>query len=275
MPLVLVMGIGAQRVFWSDEFCKQFVAAGFQVVRFDHRDIGESTRMDLPTPKPLPLVARTALKLPVAAPYSLSDMANDVVGLMDHLGWKTAHFIGVSMGGMVVQHLALEHPERVRSITAIMTTPGGRRYIPKPRAFGALFAKSPQTAEAAGEHAAKMFGIIGSTAWPTDVERLKAIRRDRVRARDEPARVLAALRGRADVRRSPREARVDHRPGAGDPRLERSDVPVERGPEDRNQCATWYMVADRRHGTRFADAAMADDRRGGREARQVCRDVGM
>ncbi len=173
LPLVLVMGIGAQRIFWSDAFCNQFVDAGFQVVRFDHRDIGESTRMDLPTPKPLPLVARTALKLAVTAPYSLSDMANDVVGLMDHLGWKSAHFIGVSMGGMVVQHLALEHADRVRSITAIMTTPGGRRYIPKPRAFGALFAKSPKTAEAAGEHAAKLFGIIGSTAWKTDVERLK------------------------------------------------------------------------------------------------------
>jgi len=126
LPLVLVMGIGAQRIFWSDAFCNQFVDAGFQVVRFDHRDIGESTRMDLPTPKPLGLLARTALKLAVTAPYSLSDMANDVVGLMDHLGWKSAHFIGVSMGGMVVQHLALEHADRVRSITAIMTTPGAR-----------------------------------------------------------------------------------------------------------------------------------------------------
>jgi pimeloyl-ACP methyl ester carboxylesterase len=173
LPLVLVMGIGAQRIFWSDAFCKQFVDAGFQVVRFDHRDIGESTKLDLPTPKPLPLVARTALKLRVEAPYSLSDMADDVVGLMDHLGWQTAHFIGVSMGGMVVQHLALEHAARVRSVTAIMTTPGGRRYLPKPRAFGALFARSPKTAEAAGEHAAKMFAIIGSTAWTTDVERLK------------------------------------------------------------------------------------------------------
>lgn len=173
LPLVLVMGIGAQRIFWSDALCMQFVAAGFQVVRFDHRDIGESTRLDLPTPKPLPLLARAMLKLRVAAPYSLSDMASDVVGLIDHLGWKTAHFLGASMGGMVVQHLALEHPERVRSITAIMTTPGGRRYIPKPRAFGALFAPSPKSAEEAGDHAAKMFEIIGSTAWSTDVERLK------------------------------------------------------------------------------------------------------
>ncbi len=173
MPLVLVMGIGAQRIFWSEELCRQFVAAGFQVVRFDHRDIGESTRLDLATPKPLPLLARSIAGLPVHAPYSLSDMASDVVGLLDHLGWDRAHFVGASLGGMVVQHLALEHPSRVRSITAIMTTPGGRRYMPKPRAFRALFAPAPKTAEQAGAHAAHMFQVIGSTAWPTDVARLE------------------------------------------------------------------------------------------------------
>ena len=175
MPLVLVMGIGAQRVFWSEVLIEQFVAAGFQVVRFDHRDIGQSTRLDMATPRPWPMLARTMVGLPVAAPYSLSDMANDVVGLLDHLGWKSAHLVGTSLGGMVVQHTALEHPERVRSITTIMTTPGGRRYMPKPKAFRALFAKPPQTASEAGVHVAKMFGIIGSTAWPTDVARLTRV----------------------------------------------------------------------------------------------------
>lgn len=177
MPLVLVMGIGAQRVFWSDALVQQFVAAGFQVVRFDHRDIGQSTRLDAPTPRPMPLLARTIVGLPVTAPYSLSDMANDVVGLLDHLGWKSAHLVGTSLGGMVVQHTALEHPDRVRSITTIMTTPGGRRYMPKPKAFRALFAKPPNNAEEAGAHVAKMFGVIGSTAWPIDVARLTRIGR--------------------------------------------------------------------------------------------------
>ena len=177
MPLVLVMGIGAQRVFWSDALIQQFVAAGFQVVRFDHRDIGQSTRLDAPTPRPVPLLARTIVGLPVTAPYSLSDMANDVVGLLDHLGWKSAHLVGTSLGGMVVQHTALEHPDRVRSITTIMTTPGGRRYMPKPKAFRALFAKPPNNAEEAGDHVAKMFGVIGSTAWPIDVARLTRVGR--------------------------------------------------------------------------------------------------
>jgi pimeloyl-ACP methyl ester carboxylesterase len=166
------MGIGAQRIFWSEALCEQFVAAGFQVVRFDHRDIGQSTRLEAPTPKPLPLLARTVVGLPVAAPYSLSDMANDVVGLLEHLGWASAHVVGASLGGMVAQHLALEHPSRVRSITTIMTTPGGRRYMPKPRAFRALFAKPPKNPDEAGAHVAKMFATIGSTAWPTDVARL-------------------------------------------------------------------------------------------------------
>ncbi|MEO6775504.1 MAG: alpha/beta hydrolase [Kofleriaceae bacterium] len=173
MPLVLVMGIGAQRIFWSEAFCAQFVAAGFQVVRFDHRDIGQSTRLEAATPKPLPLLARSLLNLPVHAPYSLSDMAADVVGLLDHLGWASAHVVGASLGGMVAQHLALEHPTRVRSVTTIMTTPGGRRYMPKVRAFRALFAPSPKTAVEAGAHVAKMFQVIGSTAWPTDVARLE------------------------------------------------------------------------------------------------------
>jgi pimeloyl-ACP methyl ester carboxylesterase len=175
MPLVLVMGIGAQRIFWSDALIDQFVNAGFQVVRFDHRDIGESTRLDMATPKPLPLIARRVMKLRVEAPYSLSDMANDVVGLLDHLGWKSAHLVGTSLGGMVVQHVAIEHPDRVRSITTIMTTPGGRRYLPQPKAFKALFAKPPQNAADAGAHVAKMFGVIGSTAWPVDVARLTRI----------------------------------------------------------------------------------------------------
>ena len=73
-------------------------------------------------------------------------MAHDVIGLLDHLGWTSAHLVGASLGGMVVQHLALEHASRVRSVTTIMTTPGGRRYMPKPRAFKALFAPSPKTA---------------------------------------------------------------------------------------------------------------------------------
>ena len=193
-PLVLIMGIGAQRVFWDVAFCEQFVAAGFQVVRFDHRDIGESSRFDgrgwAPAgsaaegqrggiagraPKPMPLLARRLVGLPVAAPYTLSDMADDVVGVLDELGWARAHLMGVSLGGMVGQHLAIEHPARVATLTSVMSTPGSRRYLPEPRALGALFAPPPKSLEEAGEHVAKMFSIIGSQAYPVDAARLKRI----------------------------------------------------------------------------------------------------
>ncbi|HEY1556197.1 MAG TPA: alpha/beta hydrolase [Kofleriaceae bacterium] len=174
-PLVLVMGIGAQRIFWDDAWCGLLVAAGFQVVRFDHRDTGESTRLDAPVPKPGGVLARRLFGAAVTAPYSLSDMAHDVVGLLDALGWDRAHVVGASLGGMVGQHLAIEHPARVRSLTAIMTTPGARRFLPKPFALRALFAPAPRDAEQAGEHAANLFTTIGSTAWPVDRARLLAL----------------------------------------------------------------------------------------------------
>lgn len=175
MPLVLVMGIGAQRVFWDDALCAQFVDAGFRVVRFDHRDIGESTRLDAPVPDPRKVLARRLLGAPITAPYTLSDMAGDVAGLIDQLGFGSAHVVGASLGGMVGQHLAIEHPERVRSLTVIMSSPGGRRYLPEPRALKALFAPAPKTAEEAGRHAEALFAAIGSPAWPVEGTRLREI----------------------------------------------------------------------------------------------------
>jgi pimeloyl-ACP methyl ester carboxylesterase len=170
-PIVLVMGIGAQRIFWEDAFCEQLVASGFVVARFDHRDIGESTRLEAPVPDPRRALARRLFGARVTAPYTLSDMAGDVAGLIDHLGFGSAHVAGVSLGGMIGQHLAIEHPGRVRSLVSIMSTPGARRYLPEPRALRALFAPAPRTLEEAGHHVARLFDTIGSTAWPRDPER--------------------------------------------------------------------------------------------------------
>lgn len=173
-PLILIMGIGAQRVLWDSEMCELFVDAGFHVVRFDHRDIGQSTHLDARVPPPGPTLVRGMFKLDVPAPYTLSDMAHDVIGLCDSLGIDRAHMVGMSMGGMIGQHLALEHGKRVRSLTAVMTTPGGRRYMPEPAALRALFAPPPKSAEEAGLHIERLFSVIGSKAWPVDSERLRA-----------------------------------------------------------------------------------------------------
>jgi len=174
-PLVLIMGIGAQRVFWDDGLCEQFVGAGFHVARFDHRDIGESTRLDAPVPKPGQALLRRFVGARVEAPYTLSDMAGDVAGLIEQLGFDQAHIVGASLGGMVGQHLAIEHPARVRSLTSIMSTPGGRRYLPEPYALRALFMPAPKTAAEAGVSVEKLFAAIGSPAWPVDGPRLRAI----------------------------------------------------------------------------------------------------
>jgi pimeloyl-ACP methyl ester carboxylesterase len=174
-PLILIMGIGAQRIFWDAELCEQFVHAGFHVVRFDHRDIGESTKLDAKVPPPVATLLRGIAKLHVDAPYSLSDMAQDVVGLMDHLGFERAHVVGMSLGGMIAQHLGMEHAGRIASMTTVMTSPGARRYMPQPHAFRALFAPRAASAAEAGEQVFKLFSTIGSTAWPQDEERLRAI----------------------------------------------------------------------------------------------------
>ena len=176
-PLILIMGIGAQRIFWSDALCAAFVAAGFHVARFDNRDVGESSKLDHAG---VPRAARVMFQrfllgsIPVA-PYTLSDMAMDVANLIPALGWERAHIVGVSLGGMVAQHLAAEHPHRVISMTSIMSTPGGRRYIPEPRALAALFLPRPADAAAAGEQVAKMFAVLAGPVFPRDPAELRAV----------------------------------------------------------------------------------------------------
>jgi len=124
-PLVLVMGLGASLVFWEDDFCRALAERGHRVVRFDNRDVGHSTKLDsLGVPDVNQAFAALVMRQPIEAPYRLSDMARDTIGLMDHLGIDRAHVAGASMGGMIVQTMAIEHPKRLRSMTSIMSSTG-------------------------------------------------------------------------------------------------------------------------------------------------------
>ena len=177
-PLLLLMGIGAQLVHWPDGLIERFLHAGFQVIRMDNRDVGLSTHLGhLPIPDPRKALLRAAIGLPVSAPYTLSDMAADAAGVLDALGVKRAHVAGASMGGMIAQTLALEHPERVASLTSIMSTPGDRRYAlaTRPNALGALLGPAPRTREEYVERMFKVYRAIGSRTHRADDATLRTI----------------------------------------------------------------------------------------------------
>jgi pimeloyl-ACP methyl ester carboxylesterase len=172
-PLLLVMGLATQMIAWDEEFCRMLAERGFRVVRFDNRDIGRSTKIETAgVPNRIDMLSGRR----TSAPYLLSDMAADTVGLMDHLGIGSAHLVGASMGGMIVQTTAIEHQSRVRSLVSIMSTTGNRWVgFPTFKAFGVLLGTPPRSREAAIERAIKTFGVIGSPAYPFDEERLRRI----------------------------------------------------------------------------------------------------
>jgi pimeloyl-ACP methyl ester carboxylesterase len=145
-PMLLIMGLGAQMVIWDDAFCQQLAARGFRVIRFDNRDIGQSSKLSGGKRlSPMELLKLRFLRIPVAAPYKLSDMADDTIGLMDALGIRSAHLVGASMGGMIAQEIAISYPERLRSLTSIMSTTGNPRIPPPTRAAAAILMLPPPT----------------------------------------------------------------------------------------------------------------------------------
>lgn len=127
-PFLLVMGLGGQLIDWPDDFLEHLVDAGFEVIRFDNRDIGLSTMTDWTPPgrlrSLLAYVFRRRLK---HVGYTIDDMADDAAGLLDALGVESAHVAGISMGGMIAQALAVRHPARIRSLCSIMSNTGDRR----------------------------------------------------------------------------------------------------------------------------------------------------
>ncbi len=145
-PMLLIMGLGAQMIHWDDDFCRELAGRGFRVIRFDNRDIGQSTKMTGGKKlSPLELLKLRFLKIPVEAPYKLSDMAKDVIGLMDTLGIPSAHIVGASMGGMIAQEIAITYPQRVKTLTSIMSTTGNPKVPPPTREASAMLMAPPVT----------------------------------------------------------------------------------------------------------------------------------
>ncbi len=172
---LLVNGLGSQLVASPVGFCELLAAEGYHVVRYDHRDVGLSTRSADPPPR-LGAV-RAALKRgePPDVPYTLSDLASDAVGLLDHLGVDRAHVSGVSMGGMVVQHLAIEHPGRLISATSIMSTTGDRRVgNPTEAAWEALTSVPPSDRDGYVEHTVRTGAVFAGAHFDPDVARRRA-----------------------------------------------------------------------------------------------------
>jgi pimeloyl-ACP methyl ester carboxylesterase len=143
-PLVLIMGLGGQMVLWDDAFCEQIAARGFRVIRFDNRDTGQSSKLTGGNPLTLwEMLKERFLNIPPAAPYTLRDMAEDTIALLDVLGIRSAHMVGASMGGMIAQEIAITFPERVRSLISIMSTTGNPK-LPQPSNEAVSLLTEPQ-----------------------------------------------------------------------------------------------------------------------------------
>ena len=175
-PLLLIMGVGAQLVYWPDGFCDLLAAEGFQVIRYDSRDVGLSSKMEgKRAPNLWGLAARALVGLPCEVPYTLDDMADDAAGLLVALGIDQAHVVGVSMGGMVAQTVAIRHPGRLLSFTSMMSHPGDRRYLlSHPAAIRVLLRPAPQSRDEAMDRAEEFYRVVGSTGFPQDLEATRA-----------------------------------------------------------------------------------------------------
>jgi pimeloyl-ACP methyl ester carboxylesterase len=188
-PVLLIMGVGAQLPMWPDGFCEQLIQQGYRVIRYDHRDIGLSTKMSghRADGSVYRRVARYVIGRGSTVPYTLVDLADDAAGLLDHLRIDSAHVVGASMGGMIAQILAGSRPERVQSLGIIMSSSGKAfSALPSPRviklAFGAPPADAPWEAKLAFE--VRNISIINGPNFLPPVEQLRR-RVEHLRARSD------------------------------------------------------------------------------------------
>lgn len=170
-PLLLVMGLGGQLIAWDTELCERFVDRGFFVVRYDNRDVGLSTDFE---GSQAPDFAALFAGDGSSASYRIADMADDAVGLLDALGIPAAHVVGVSMGGMIVQQLAIDHPDRVLTLCSIMSTTGDRSVgQPSQEAMAVLLEPPPSDRAGFLDHEVAVWRVISSPGFPFDEQRIR------------------------------------------------------------------------------------------------------
>ena len=264
--ILLIMGLGVQMLGWDERLCELLVERGFQVVRFDNRDVGRSTKLS-EEPR-ANLVAALSGDLSSAS-YRLSDMAADSAGLLDHLAVEAAHVVGASQGGMIGQTMAIERPERVLSLTSIMSTTGDPSVgQPHPEAVPALLTRPPADREGFAESVVGAWRVIGSPGFDGDEDALRARARasfDRGIDPDGTGRQLVAILASGDRTEALRVGCAD----GSDPRHGRS----------ADRCLGWEghrrgdpgrgAGADRGDGPRPAAAAVAAFRRPDRGQRRA------
>lgn len=174
--VLMIMGFSAQMTMWPVELCEGIASRGYHVIRFDNRDIGLSERVNSPVIiNVMEAFMKAASGQPIASPYQLNDMAADAAGILDAMEIEKAHIVGASMGGMIAQLVAVNHPHKARSLTSIMSTTGRRDLPPsKPEAMAVLTQPAPVEREARIEHTMKVWRIIGSQpVYAADDEELR------------------------------------------------------------------------------------------------------
>ncbi len=273
VPVLLIMGVGAQLPMWPDGFCELLVERGMRVIRFDHRDIGLSTKLHgvKADGSVYARVARYALGRGSPVPYTLVDMAEDTRGLLDHLGIERAHVVGASMGGMIAQILAGSHPDRVSSLGLLMTSPGTAfSSLPHWRVIRLAFdppARDAPTEDKIAHEARNVAVINGPNFLPTDAE-LRARVRDLTARSDYPQGGLRQFDAILGYGQPGVVHQADHVADGDRARVEGSDGADSQRAQPRPHDRRGTLRGGRRDGPRSARARVAADRGGARGERR-------